>query len=67
LNPDNKQHGLQNANGPHAGDMHNFTVKLDRTSKATVYDPRVNFGHDEHSLFSNGGIALVIHAKADDM
>ena len=47
--------------------MHNFTVKLDRTCRATVYDPRVNFGQDEHSLLSNGGTALVIHAKADDM
>ena len=27
----------------------------------------MNLGDDSHSLFSNGGTALVIHAKADDM
>jgi superoxide dismutase, Cu-Zn family len=27
----------------------------------------VNLNADEHSLFSNGGTALVIHAKPDDM
>jgi superoxide dismutase, Cu-Zn family len=27
----------------------------------------VNMGSDSHSIFSNGGTALVIHAKADDM
>jgi superoxide dismutase, Cu-Zn family len=67
FNPDNKQHGLQNSNGPHAGDMNNFTVKADGTAEATVQNPRVNLGQDEHSVFSNGGTALVIHAKADDM
>src|SRR3979490_2063615 len=25
-NPDGKKHGLQNPDGPHAGDMNNFTV-----------------------------------------
>jgi len=27
----------------------------------------VDFGADDFSLFSNGGTALMIHAKADDM
>jgi Cu-Zn family superoxide dismutase len=27
----------------------------------------VNLGTDSHSLFTNGGTSLVIHAKADDM
>ncbi len=67
FNPDGKHHGLQNPEGPHAGDMPNFTVKADGTSKATVMDPRVNLGAGDHSLFANGGTALVIHAKADDM
>lgn len=26
----------------------------------------VNLGSDNHSLFSNGGTSIVIHAKADD-
>jgi Cu-Zn family superoxide dismutase len=67
FNPDKKHHGLQNPEGPHAGDMPNFTVKPNGTAKTTVQDPRVNLGSDDHSVFANGGTALVIHAKADDL
>ena len=67
FNPDMKHHGLQNPEGPHAGDMPNFTVGADGTSKATVVAPGVTMGNDAHSIFTNGGTALVIHEKADDM
>src|SRR5271157_6277463 len=67
FNPDQKHHGLDNPQGPHAGDMQNFTVKPNGTAKVTVLDQRVNLGAGDHSLFVNGGTALVIHAKADDM
>ena len=67
FNPDGKQHGLKNPAGPHAGDMNNFTVSAKGAARATIVDPRVNLGTDVNSLFSNGGTAIVIHAKADDM
>ncbi len=67
FNPDGKKHGLENPQGHHAGDMKNFTVAANGTAKATIADPDVDLGSDSHSLFSNGGTALVIHAKADDM
>ena len=67
FNPGGKQHGLQNPMGPHAGDMNNFTVGADGTARVTVTDPSVNLGDGSNSLFANGGTALVIHAKADDM
>src|SRR5258708_8662661 len=67
FNPGGKQHGLQNPMGPHAGDMSNFLVQSDRTVQATITDPHVNLGSDKYSLFTSGGTALVIHAKADDM
>jgi len=35
--------------------------------KATVVAPGVTMGEDSHSVFTNGGTALVIHANADDM
>jgi len=66
FNPDSKHHGLKNPQGPHAGDMNNFMVKPDGTANSTVTDQRVDFGSDTHSLYANGGTALVIHAKADD-
>lgn len=67
FNPDTKKHGLKNPQGPHAGDMNNFMVKANGTANSTVTDMRVNLGSDAHSLYSNGGTSLVIHAKADDM
>jgi superoxide dismutase, Cu-Zn family len=67
FNPEKKHHGLDNPEGPHAGDMPNFTVGSDGTAKVTVEDPRVTLGEGDNSLFANGGTALVIHAKADDL
>jgi superoxide dismutase, Cu-Zn family len=67
FNPDGKQHGLQNPNGPHAGDMPNFTIAADGTARTTVLAANVTLGSDAHSVFGSGGTALVIHAKADDM
>src|SRR5204863_1979202 len=67
FNPDGKKHGLENPEGHHAGDMQNFTVGEDGKAKFKTTNKDVNLGKDSHSLFSNGGTALVIHAKADDM
>jgi len=67
FNPEGKHHGLQNPQGPHAGDMDNFTVSSDGTAKVTVVDPNVTMGEGSNSVFSNGGTALMIHASADDM
>jgi Cu-Zn family superoxide dismutase len=67
FNPGGKQHGLRNPMGPHAGDMNNFMVRANGTARVTIIDPRVNLGSNSYSLFTDGGTALVIHAKADDM
>lgn len=69
FNPDQKEHGFLNPKGHHNGDMANFTVKPDGTAKATVKDADVvlGTGSEPNSLFANGGTALMIHAKADDM
>jgi Cu-Zn family superoxide dismutase len=64
FNPDKKQHGLDNPQGPHAGDMPNFTADDKGKAKKTITDPRVNMDDNDHSVF---GHALVIHAKADDL
>lgn len=67
FNPDKKHHGLENPEGHHAGDMPNFTVDAKGKSKATVMNADVDLNADEHSLYRDGGTAIVIHAKADDM
>jgi Cu-Zn family superoxide dismutase len=68
FNPEGKKHGLDNPDGPHAGDMPNFIVDHNGKAKnVIVKDPRVTLGKGADSVFSNGGTAVVIHAKADDM
>ena len=67
FNPATKKHGTQNPEGPHAGDMNNFTVAAGGTSKATVSNANVSLGTGANSLFTGGGTALMIHAAADDM
>ncbi len=66
FNPDGKKHGLENPEGHHAGDNPNFTVGADGKAYFKWEDKDVNLGSDSHSLYSNGGTALVVHAKADD-
>jgi Cu-Zn family superoxide dismutase len=67
FNPDMKKHGLESPDGPHAGDMKNFTVIANGTAKVTVTDERVTLGDGPNSVFTNGGTSLVIHADPDDM
>ncbi|MGB8010651.1 MAG: superoxide dismutase family protein [Terriglobales bacterium] len=66
FNPEGKKHGLQNPEGHHAGDNPNFTVGEDGKAHFEWDNKDVTLGDDSHSLFSNGGTALVVHAKADD-
>ena len=66
LNPDNKKHGLQNPDGPHAGDMPDFNVDANGKARTTVVAPGVTMGDCPDSVFTGSGTALVIHAKADD-
>ena len=68
FNPTGKQHGFDNPQGHHAGDMMNFTVKDNGTAKATVKDADVvlGSGSESNSLYANGGTSIMIHAKADD-
>ena len=68
FNPEKKKHGLLNPDGPHAGDMPNFTVKKSGRVRGKVENPRVTLAEGAaNSVFANGGTALVIHAQADDM
>ena len=70
--PDFKTAGPHFAGGGHdhaagaapAGDIPNFAlvVAADGTAHVTVVAPNVTLGTDDHSVFSNGGTALVIHA-----
>ena len=49
-----------------AGDIPDFAliVAADGTAHAMVVAPNITLGTDDHSVFSNGGTAMVIHAVA---
>ena len=66
FNPDGKKHGFDNPDGHHAGDMKNFTVGPDGKAEGRMVDAEVTLKDGPHSLLSNGGAAIVVHAKADD-
>jgi Cu-Zn family superoxide dismutase len=68
FNPEMKKHGLDSEFGPHAGDMPNFIVAGKKgKANATLVNTRVTLDNGPHSLFTNGGTALMIHAQKDDM
>ena len=61
-----KKHGMDNPEGPHAGDLPNFDVGADGKGKATITHMGVTLGPGANSLFHDGGTSLVVHEKADD-
>jgi superoxide dismutase, Cu-Zn family len=65
FNPDEKKHGLMNAEGPHAGDMPNLHVPGDGKIQVEVLEPMVTL-NKMAPLLDQDGSALVIHADVDD-
>ena len=65
-NPMGKQHGLQNPNGPHAGDNPNIVIPATGVGSVAFTTDRVTLTPGTTSLFDADGSSLVIHANADD-
>ncbi len=66
FNPEGRQHGLDSAEGPHAGDLPNLEVGEDGSGTYETTTDRVTLTEGEASLFDDDGSALVIHAGEDD-
>ncbi len=66
FNPRGRQHGLQNPQGPHAGDLPNIVIGPDGAGRLEALNDRVTLGEGDASLFDADGTALVIHAAPDD-
>jgi len=66
FNPEGKQHGWDNPQGHHLGDLQNLNVGPDGKAKIRILVPGVTLGEGPTSLFHEGGTALIIHAKPDD-
>lgn len=66
FNPYHRKHGLQNKDGPHAGDLPNFTVFADGSAVFDFTATLVTLKSGENSLFGGDGTCLVIHEMPDD-
>lgn len=65
-NPLGKEHGLENPQGPHAGDAPNIVTPASGIGRVTFSTSRVLLTPGTISLFDVDGSAIVIHANADD-
>jgi superoxide dismutase, Cu-Zn family len=67
FNPAGRQHGFENPNGSHNGDLPNITIdangrgSLNGTARGVTLE-----GSGANSLRKPGGTALMVHASADD-
>jgi Cu-Zn family superoxide dismutase len=64
-NPTNKQHGTQNPQGPHMGDMANFSVGADSSATIQTTTPG-GMLRGANGLLDSDGAAVMVHAGADD-
>jgi Cu-Zn family superoxide dismutase len=66
FNPTSAQHGFNNPEGPHGGDLENITVNPDGSASYTATNDLITLSGGENSILDSDGSALVIHQSADD-
>ena len=67
FNPAAKKHGLEAAEGSHAGDMPNLHIPASGELAVEIANPMISLAKGQpNSVFDADGSALVIHAGADD-
>jgi Cu-Zn family superoxide dismutase len=66
FNPQGRQHGAQNPQGPHVGDLPNVIIGADGTGRLESTTELLTLQRASNSLFDADGSALVVHAAPDD-
>jgi len=68
LNPDGKQHGLMNPEGPDNGDLPNIIVREDGTVKVELFTNLASLqgAGERAAMLDEDGAAFVIHQERDD-
>jgi Cu-Zn family superoxide dismutase len=66
FNPTNAQHGFNNSEGPHGGDLENMIVNDDGSASYTTTTDALTLSGGQNSILDSDGSALVIHQSADD-
>lgn len=65
-NPLGRQHGLENPNGAHAGDLPNLEVNAAGVGRLVGTTDRATLSDGPTTLFDADGSAIIIHAGPDD-
>lgn len=65
-NPTRQQHGKENPQGMHKGDLPNLMVGADGRGTMEINIPDASLAGTDYRLADEDGAALVIHASADD-
>ncbi len=65
-NPEDKEHGLLNPKGAHAGDLPNIIVGDDGKGKAELMAPAVTLKDRKGTLLTSDGTSIVVTSEMDD-
>jgi superoxide dismutase, Cu-Zn family len=66
-NPAGKQHGRNNPQGMHLGDLPNLLIGTDGRGSLEISIPEARLTGGEKAMLDADGAALVIHASPDDL
>lgn len=66
FNPTDAEHGTDDPEGSHVGDMANLVVPSEGMTEATREVEGATLGDGPRSLLRSGGTAIVIHQRPDD-
>jgi superoxide dismutase, Cu-Zn family len=66
FNPTSAQHGFNNSEGPHGGDLENMIVNDDGSASYTTTTDALTLSGGQNSILDSDGSALVIYQSADD-
>ena len=65
-NPTGEEHGLENPNGPHAGDLPNLVVNGAGVGRLSAKTTRLTLSPSPTTIFDANGSSVVIHERTDD-
>jgi Cu-Zn family superoxide dismutase len=66
FNPTDAEHGWNNPNGHHAGDLPNVHIQEDGILAIEYFTDAVTMGEGDTSLFDADGSSIVMHQRPDD-
>ena len=67
FNPETHKHGMEAADGPHAGDMPNLHIPPGGELVVEIANPMISLAKGQkNSVFDADGSAIIIHTGADD-